>query len=131
MSLCCVKLSSNRLKSVQSFLNLPDAKTEIKGRIWLDAITGKQSALKYIVQHCRKDILVLEQAYERLSPVIRVNRPNMRVITGAKRGCPACGEDKLKSWGLRYTSASQYRRYRCMGCGAWSSAPLRKLEDTR
>jgi uncharacterized protein YprB with RNaseH-like and TPR domain len=126
-----LKLSSNRLKSVQSFLDLDDEKTEIKGRIWLDAILGKTSALNYIVDHCKKDVLVLEQAYEKLKPFTKVNRPNQRVMVKGKKVCPACTSKRLKSWGRRFTANTAYVRYRCLDCGAWCSAPPTRPEDTR
>jgi uncharacterized protein YprB with RNaseH-like and TPR domain len=126
-----LKLSSNRLASVQSFLGLEDSKTAIDRQIWNRAGRGELAPLKYIKEHCRKDVLVLEQAYERLRPIIRVNRPNMRVIMGKDYACPTCGSGRLHRRGPRYTLNTKYYRFYCVNCGSWCSSPPTRMEATR
>lgn len=59
-------LSSNRLANVQQFLRLPDEKTPLEPEIWQRAAFGDKKAIAYIHTHNIQDVIVLEQAHERL-----------------------------------------------------------------
>ena len=115
-----LRLTSNRLATVQQFLNLPVSKTPVTGRHWNLASGGDPKAADYIIEHCRKDVKVLEQAYEKMLPLI-VDSPHMGLIKGKPDGCPRCGLPALKtnpSW--IYSSATRsYQRYKCTACGGW------------
>lgn len=69
-------LTSNRLANVQEFLNLPDEKTGLKKAMWRRARAGDKSALKYVIDHCKKDVVVLKEAYYEIRPYI-VNHPTL------------------------------------------------------
>ena len=118
-----LKLTSNRLATVQSFLDLPVAKTPVTGKHWNLASGGDPVAADYIIEHCKKDVKVLEQAYEKMLPLI-VDSPHMGLIVGKPESCPRCGIDALKtnpSW--VYSSASRsYQRWQCQACGGWCKA---------
>lgn len=116
-----LKLSSNRLASAQSFLQLPDSKTSVDRRHWNRASFGDKKSIKYILEHCILDIKVLEQAYYKLRPFIRTNRFNRGI--GIRFGCAICGSKNTQARGYRRTLTSLYQRYQCQDCGAWSSAP--------
>lgn len=66
-----LKLHSNRLEAVQEFLGLKVRKTSISGEFWNRAVTGDTEALKYIVNHCVLDVIVLEEVFSRLKQFIR------------------------------------------------------------
>jgi uncharacterized protein YprB with RNaseH-like and TPR domain len=70
-----LKLHSARLASVQAFLGLKDEKSEMKPQIWMRAITGDKKAMDYIVDHCRKDVAVLDEAYTKLRHFVQVIHP--------------------------------------------------------
>lgn len=113
-----LKLRNNRLNTVQDFLGLANEKDAVKGPIWIRAISGDQRALRYIESHCRKDVLVLEEAYERLKPLI-IDHPGHGIAT--KDGaCPNCGSTHLQKRGFHLTRTRRYQRYQCQGCGAWA-----------
>src|SRR4029078_8919160 len=57
-----LKLSNNRLNNLQSFRGCKDSKTEVDKEHWRRAAIGCKKSIKYIVSHCKADILVLEQA---------------------------------------------------------------------
>lgn len=63
-------LSSNRLKTIETALNLPVNKTEIMPEHWLGALSGNQKAIDYIGDHCDKDVLVLEMVYNKLAKYV-------------------------------------------------------------
>jgi len=114
-----LKLRNNRLVTVQDFLGLATEKDAVKGPIWIKAIAGNRPALQYVINHCKKDVLVLEEAYQRLRPLI-IDHPNMNLI-GKDGGCPTCGVvGKLQRRGFQVAKTRRYQRYACQSCGAWS-----------
>lgn len=116
-----LRLGNNRLNTVQSFLGLKDEKTHIKGEHWILALAGVKESMDYLVEHCYQDVLVLEEAYERLRPLI-VDHPNSNVVHDIEEGCPTCGEDSLQKRGFHLTRTRRYQRFQCTSCGAWSKA---------
>jgi uncharacterized protein YprB with RNaseH-like and TPR domain len=66
-----LRLHSNRLASVQEFFELEMEKTSISGEYWNRAVTGNKEALDYIVDHCIRDVFVLEEVLGKLKPFIR------------------------------------------------------------
>jgi len=59
-------LNSNRLDMLAKSMELDVQKTGILPRIWNDAALGDDEAIKYVVDHCVKDVLVLEKVYSRM-----------------------------------------------------------------
>lgn len=59
-------LSSNRLATIADFLHIKTKKTPITTEHWLDALSGRKASLDYILEHCRRDVLILEKVYNRL-----------------------------------------------------------------
>lgn len=113
-----MRLTSNRLANVSAFLDLED-KTPVKGKVWRRARTGHGPSIKYVEDHCLQDIVVLEQAYERLKP-FTIAHPNVGLIVGDTSACPVCGKKGgLQKQGKRVTRARVYQRYQCQKCGAW------------
>lgn len=117
-----LKLRNNRLVTVQEFLELPTEKDSVLGPIWIKAVAGHKPSLQYVVNHCRKDVKVLEEAYLRLRALI-VDHPRL------DRGeCKVCGSDRLQARGYHRTLTNRYQRFQCLDCGRWSRSgtPLRK-----
>ncbi len=113
-----LKLRNNRLKTIQEFLHLETAKDAIKPEQWLRALGGHAPSMRYIVEHCRKDVLVLEETYLRLRPLV-LDHPNKGLIDG-RGGCGICGANKLQARGFHVTRTRKYQRYQCQACGGWS-----------
>lgn len=86
---------------------------------WLKASVGHLPSLRSIVKHCRADILVTEEAYDRLAPYIRTH-PNT-VPAGVVGRCRVCQSSKLQRRGT-YLSATRTPKQRlcCSDCGAWT-----------
>jgi uncharacterized protein YprB with RNaseH-like and TPR domain len=112
-----LKLSSNRLASVQDFLQLKASKTPLNKRVWRQAQAGHGPSLRYIEEHCLADVEVLEQAYEKLRPLVR-SHPHVR----GQGPCRVCGSEKLQRRGLAVGTWVKPRyRYQCQECGAWQT----------
>lgn len=61
-----LKLHRNRLENACDILSI-EGKTHIKARVWLLANTGDIDSLKYILEHNKADVIILEKVYKRLA----------------------------------------------------------------
>lgn len=122
-----LKLRNNRLNTIQDFLKLPTSKNAIRPEEWLRALGGHRPSMAYIVEHCRRDVMVLEETYDRLKPLV-LDHPNRGLVDG-RGGCGVCGAKKLQKRGFHLTRTRRYQRLQCQECGAWSKSvkPLQIL----
>lgn len=121
-----LKLRNNRLKTISEFLGTKEEKNAIKPEQWIRAMGGHRPSMDYIVEHCRRDIVVLEEAYHRLLPLI-IDHPRAGSVV-KDQTCPNCGSSHLHARGVQLTRTRRYQRYQCQECGAWnrSNRPLVK-----
>lgn len=120
-----LKLYSNRLAVVQGFLELPEEKTPIEAKHWVRAKCGFKEDLNYVIKHCVADIEILEQAYEKMKPLIR---PCPALYLPKKIGteeiaCIKCGATHVHKHGMYVCSTRRYIRLQCQKCGAWFKGP--------
>lgn len=115
-----LKLRNNRLNTVQEFLGTKTAKDAVLGPVWVRAVSGDPKALQYIINHCRKDVQALDEAYHLLRPLI-LDHPNRGLVDG-RGGCGVCGHSKLQRRGYHITRTRKYQRWQCMECGSWSKS---------
>lgn len=113
-----LKLHSNRLASVQTFLGLPDSKTPVSPDQWQRARNGDLDGLKYVVEHNRLDVIVLEDAYKLLLPYISQHL-NFNHFSGGVQVCTHCGSHRLQYDGNYYAPTRGYRKFQCLDCGKW------------
>lgn len=113
-----LKLSNNRLKTIQNFFGTEDQKNEIKPGMWIRALGGHAPSMRYIVDHCRRDVAVLEEAYTILRPLV-LDHPNHGLVSGSG-GCGVCGSKKMQKRGFHITRTRRYQRLQCQECGHWS-----------
>jgi uncharacterized protein YprB with RNaseH-like and TPR domain len=113
-----LKLRNNRLITISEFLGTDDEKNAIKPEQWLRALSCHRPSMDYIVEHNRRDVLVLEEVYNRIRPLV-LDHPNRGVLDG-RGGCAICGEQKLQKRGFHITRTRKYQRFQCMSCGGWS-----------
>lgn len=116
-----LKLRNNRLITISEFLGTDEEKNAIKPEQWLRALSGHRPSMDYIVEHNRRDVVVLEEAYLRLRPLV-LDHPNAGLIDG-HGGCAVCGSIQLQKRGFHVTRTRRYQRYQCQKCGAWSKDP--------
>lgn len=112
-------LNSNRLATVASLLRVEE-KTPLNGPIWIRAMAGHRTSIRYVVRHCKQDVVVLRQVYERIRPLRPLTGPKM-AVNGA---CPACGSPKVQKNGLRITVKQKKMRMKCNNCGHWFEKPI-------
>ena len=117
------KLSSNRLASVQDFLRLPTTKTVLNKRVWRRAQAGHVPSIKYIEEHCARDVSVLEEAYMILRPYVR-QHPRL----DGRGACRVCGGLHLVRHGVRArVSTGPVFRLLCKACGHTEQRPMSKI----
>lgn len=120
----CLKLNNNRLKTVSEFLGVEE-KTPLLPVMWVRAAAGHKKSIDYVKQHCKQDVIVLEEVHKLISPWIK-QPANVLIPTAAVNGtkvwgCPRCGGTKLQKRGLMIAKTSYRQRYQCVSCGGWSS----------
>lgn len=124
------------LDNTGKFFGLKNQKIALDIHQWMAAGRGDAKALRGIIDHCKADVLMTEEAYRIFAPLSRVH-PNVAYIDGKPKGCPRCGaEGFLQKRGRRVAVLQQegriqalrhYRiRYHCQNCGHWpTSDPIR------
>lgn len=112
------KLHSNHLATIQEFLGCKHVKTGISFDDWLQAAHGNKKALRQVVEHCRLDVLVLEEVFLKLRPLMRVE-PSRHLFTDDRGSCISCGSKKLQGRGFQVAKTRKYRRLQCTSCGKW------------
>jgi uncharacterized protein YprB with RNaseH-like and TPR domain len=118
------KFSKNSLDNVTRHLKL--------GNKWYNppedfekVLYGDKAAMKRIVKHCRVDVEITEEAYERLKPYILAH-PR---VTHDSWKCRVCGSESLQRRGYSYSTAKGRQiKVRCNECGAWDSKRMKELE---
>lgn len=66
-----LKLNRNSLVSLIDFLDVPDKKTGIDFKHWIQAsLDSNTTSMDYIVDHCVADVKALEQVYQKIERVI-------------------------------------------------------------
>lgn len=61
-----LKLHRNRLECVCDLFGIK-GKTHLEPKTWVTANTGNADALKYILEHNRMDVIILEKVYKKIS----------------------------------------------------------------
>lgn len=113
-------ISRKSLQNVAYYLKLSAEKTPVEGRIWKRAATGHRGSIRYIIKHCKADVILLEEAYMKLRGLM-VGHPRVK----GWGPCRYCGEASLQSRGYSLTSQkARKQRFACMKCGCWETRPV-------
>lgn len=112
-------LSRKSLANVLKHLKLDTQKTPVTGNAWKRATTGHGPSIKYVIDHCKADVLVLEEAYLKLRPLVRMH-PLMKGFGP----CANCGSENLASRGHIITAKKKTRRIQCRDCGSWGQREI-------
>jgi uncharacterized protein YprB with RNaseH-like and TPR domain len=75
-----LKLNRNRLQNVEMALFGESEKTEILPGIWRRALRGDNKALKYIADHCQKDVAILERCFLKLRGFINLGEKPLKLF---------------------------------------------------
>lgn len=109
-------LHSNRLASVADFLGCPMKKTPLSGPTWVKASAGHKKSIKYVKEHCTRDVDILAWVYEKLKPFVRTHP----TLFGGVDKCHICGSGRLQRRGITVTLKRPKQRVQCQNCGTWS-----------
>jgi uncharacterized protein YprB with RNaseH-like and TPR domain len=105
---------SKALDKLARFLGCNVTKTRVEPEVWLEAQRGDKKALKYVEDHCVKDVLVLEEVYLKVRPMMK-RHPKVGAY-----GTHSCGSRHFQSRGTySTTSKGLMKRFECQGCGGW------------
>lgn len=117
-----LKMSRNRLFDIQEAMESKSKKTPVRLLQWLKAVCKKdKAALHEIEDHCRQDVLVLEERYLELRPLLLMH-PRLY-------GYGVCNKDggQLIKNKIYYTaSKAQKITLKCTTCGGYETRPLTK-----
>ena len=123
-----LKLGSNRLAALSAFFGL-EQKTPLSAEILQKMRAYDTDTLDLIYEHCVQDVIVLEQAYERIK-IIAPDHPNVnlaRAIDYANPQCPVCGSFHVQKRGKIIAKARVSQRYQCNDCGHWGRGLPKKV----
>jgi predicted RNA-binding Zn-ribbon protein involved in translation (DUF1610 family) len=113
------KTISNKLEFVAAQL-LGESKVLHEGfALWLAVESGDPKAQARFKRYNEQDVHLLIKLYDKMLPWLR--HPNQNLYNGTTGACPSCGQAKLTKQGARHTLTRTYQRYKCTGCGAWST----------
>lgn len=127
----CFKFNSNRLDTISKAIPVEagkerELKTPIAPEHWVKASAGYKPSLKYIEEHCIKDIIVLENTYNALKPFAKTHPNISKFYPGKDEGCPICGSFKVQKRGFLINARNKRQRYHCQECSHWFSGPMKK-----
>jgi uncharacterized protein YprB with RNaseH-like and TPR domain len=115
-----LKMKSNRLDRLGTFLGAKAEKTYLNLKIWKKAEAGHLPSLRYILKHNVADIELLEEVYLRLRPLL-ASHPKLNAFLSNRHACPTCGEARLQKRGKQLALKRIVQRYHCQACGAWTT----------
>ena len=112
-----LKMHSNRLQAVSETLGCPTSKTPVRADIWRRAQRGHTPAVKYVIDHCKRDVDILEWTYLKLRGFIR-QHPRV----GPADTCRNCGGTRFQFRGYTVNGKGEkLRRRQCQQCGRWDT----------
>lgn len=124
-----MKVSSNRLNTVSEFLGVEE-KTPVRGDVWIKAMSGHAPSIRYVVEHCEQDVIVLEQVYEVILPLIKQHPKVFAAggnFTDGRPLCSHCGDKRMIKRGERRTTTGYRSEYQCKNCGCYTSTKINKF----
>jgi len=91
-----LKLHANRLQSVSEALGCPYSKTPVRADIWRMAMREDPQAMRYIIDHCKRDVDILVWCYMKLRPFVRQHPyvADRRCSSRAAESATSCAEHR-------------------------------------
>lgn len=114
-----LRLNRNSLALVGTALECENKKPQVAMRTFHLAAIGDKPSQKIVVDRCIGDVLLLEEMYLKLLPVITTHPYIGPLVSNddADRECPNCGSTKTNRHGYRRTKNFQITRMLCSTCG--------------
>lgn len=119
-------LNSARLDYLAQFL-FEDHKISTDYSLWKNVMAGDKKALKYMIKYCEKDVILLEEVFQRLLPYCDRLPISLGILKGGTReDCPACGGPGI-NYGFKVTRVGRYQKHQCKNCRhIWSDSRMIK-----
>jgi predicted RNA-binding Zn-ribbon protein involved in translation (DUF1610 family) len=111
-----LKLSSNALGQVASFLGVKQQKQHLPHYKWTDVLRCNKKAMKEMSDYCKQDVRTLDAVWNELRCFSK-KVPNFSVYADGRLVCPNCGEERYRALGNYSTATALFKRYICMACG--------------
>ena len=124
-----LRLQSNRLATLIEFLGVETQKTQLDVSEWKKAEYGVKSSLDYVVEHCEKDVIALEEVYLKIRSICP-DHPNVnlaRAIDDKNPVCSVCGSSRVHRRGTIPAKSRFSYRYQCQDCGHWDRGKPQKV----
>jgi hypothetical protein len=123
------RLAYNKLDYLGEYLGL-GRKIKTDFDLWRSCLAGDEKALSKMVKYNRRDVVLLEQVFDRLRPYVKLPRMQDSEEIG-ESGCPYCGSMRLVVRGYYRTNAGNFHKWRCQEprCGKYSRG--RKSSDIK
>lgn len=110
-----LKLSSNRLDNIASFLGVAMKKSKNWPDDWIKMTKGELGAFKRVNVYCKGDVVSLEEVFLILRAFAK-GIPNRNVEEDGDV-CPVCSSGDYVKYGFAWCKKKKYQRFRCKNCG--------------
>lgn len=118
-----LKMSRNRLLDIQEAMESKSKKTPVRLMQWLKTVVKHdRTALAEIEQHCKQDVLVLEERYLELRPLL-LTHPRLH----GYGTCNKCGGVLVKNKVYFVAGKQQKITMHCTACGGYETRPLNEV----
>lgn len=114
-----LRMHSNRLQALAQYLDVAHQKTPISFDDWLNAAHGNKKAMREVVDHCEKDVLVLEEVFAKLRPWVREEPSAALFANIGDMDCTSCGSSHVTRKGFKVSRTRRYQQWQCQTCGKW------------
>lgn len=116
------KFPSNKLDWVARELGIGFKVQHSGFELWKGCMADDPKSWAQMRKYNRHDVVLTEEVYDRLRPWVK-NHPNMNLYRSQRvSACHVCCSTDLEDAGFRYTTNRAYAQFRCITCGAYSSA---------
>ena len=72
-----LRLRSNRQNAIADILFGESLKTRLDSAHWRSALQGNKKSLRYILEHCRRDVKELKRNYDKLKEFVKLTRTSI------------------------------------------------------
>jgi DNA polymerase elongation subunit (family B) len=111
------KFPSNKLDFISQRLDIGYKLKHYGFELWRDCMAGDAKAWAIMKRYNKRDVQLVEDAYEILKPWITTPTINFAHFNDV-RSCPRCGcEDLTLEDKPHRTKVSEFKQYRCDDCG--------------
>lgn len=111
------KFDSNSLDALAENLGI-DGKMETPKNMFIKCIEGDLNMWKVMKRYNKKDVVVLEEVYNKIAPWIK-NHPSVAQREGECQNCHSHNY-QFRGYDSRKGQPKAFRKIQCNDCGSWS-----------